>query len=383
MPPFIDRRRRMLDTASPSAFETWDGGRASPEAAAAWERAMVDWEASGRGKRQRLNDQSRTAAFDPGLDLYDPGNARAVDFQGRSMRGPATDRGSWNDVPSTAIPPELKPQAKPATRISSGDRLTRVISDMIGRGQEPPPVSQMDFIGTNYPELGPSMPGYTPTPSSMPAFTPGIAPQIGPLEAPPSARGYTQAGPSIGDRWRELTTIPGLDAGVQSYIDKRNQVLGDVDRWGKSYSIRDWLGRQLGFAQGGPTPGYMRGGYPELYTQPVRQAFSTGGGQNYVGPDHTGAGNGRSDDIEARLSPREYVMDAETVALAGDGDPDAGARQFDRLRKNLRTHKGKALAKGKFSPEAKPIETYMSPKASAADKLAHSGVSEGIRRRRS
>lgn len=72
-----------------------------------------------------------------------------------------------------------------------------------------------------------------------------------------------------------------------------------------------------------------------------------------------GEGSGRSDKLHAMVSPKEYVMDAETVALAGDGNPDEGAKQLDSLRQNLRKHKGKALARGKFSPDAKPLTSYM------------------------
>ena len=70
--------------------------------------------------------------------------------------------------------------------------------------------------------------------------------------------------------------------------------------------------------------------------------------------------SGRSDQVEARLSPNEYVMDAETVSLLGDGSPDAGAKKLDSMRAKVRQHKGKALAKGKFSPNARKPESYLS-----------------------
>lgn len=89
---------------------------------------------------------------------------------------------------------------------------------------------------------------------------------------------------------------------------------------------------------GGASFGYNRGGDPNL----VR-----------------GPGTGRSDDIPARLSDGEYVWDAETVALLGDGSTDEGARRLDALRKKLRMHKGKNLAKGKFSANAKKPEDYL------------------------
>jgi hypothetical protein len=72
-----------------------------------------------------------------------------------------------------------------------------------------------------------------------------------------------------------------------------------------------------------------------------------------------GAGTGRSDDIPAVLSDGEYVMDAETVAMLGDGSNKAGAKKLDQLRVNLRRHKGANLAKGRFSVNAKSPEKYL------------------------
>lgn len=121
-------------------------------------------------------------------------------------------------------------------------------------------------------------------------------------------------------------------------------------------------------ADGGPIH-MMRGGYPELYTKPVRQGyFATGGETNYVGPD--GRGDGRSDHIDAKLSPGEYVMDAETTALLGDGDGQAGARKFDKMREDIRRQKGKKLAKGEISPKAKK---------NAVEYLARDPIRDGMR----
>jgi hypothetical protein len=108
--------------------------------------------------------------------------------------------------------------------------------------------------------------------------------------------------------------------------------------------------------------GMARGGYPDLYGLdvppgvPEREPFATGGKRNYVPSDGM---SGRSDKVQAMLSPNEYVMDAETVAALGDGSPDAGANKLDKFRSNIRKHKGKALAKGKFSPNAREPESYL------------------------
>jgi hypothetical protein len=72
-----------------------------------------------------------------------------------------------------------------------------------------------------------------------------------------------------------------------------------------------------------------------------------------------GGGSGRDDTIPARLSDGEYVMDAETVALLGDGSTDAGARRLDQMRAKIRQHKGKSMARGKFSANAKSPLSYL------------------------
>jgi hypothetical protein len=86
--------------------------------------------------------------------------------------------------------------------------------------------------------------------------------------------------------------------------------------------------------------------------------LAAGGGERAQGPV-SGPGTGRSDEIPARLSDGEYVIDAETVALLGDGSSDAGAKRLDQFRENIRAHKGGALSRGKISPDAKPPEHYL------------------------
>ena len=95
-----------------------------------------------------------------------------------------------------------------------------------------------------------------------------------------------------------------------------------------------------GMSHGGPM-GYSRGS--------SRESFAV-----------EGPGTGRSDDIPAVLSDGEYVVDAETVALLGDGSSKAGAKKLDDLRVKVRKHKGQKLAQGRFSANAKNPEAYLS-----------------------
>lgn len=87
--------------------------------------------------------------------------------------------------------------------------------------------------------------------------------------------------------------------------------------------------------------------------------MANGGPLSAVARFARGAGSGRDDTINARLSDGEYVMDAETVAMLGDGSSEDGARKLDMMREQLRKHKGKTLAKGKFSPNAKSPLSYI------------------------
>ncbi len=113
---------------------------------------------------------------------------------------------------------------------------------------------------------------------------------------------------------------------------------------------------------------YMSTYWPQIssgtYNLPTNMAmggaYAMGGGPlGAVARLVRGGGSGRDDTINARLSDGEYVMDAETVAMLGDGSTDEGARRLDSMRSQLRKHKGKTLARGKFSPNAKSPLAYM------------------------
>ena len=95
------------------------------------------------------------------------------------------------------------------------------------------------------------------------------------------------------------------------------------------------------------------------YNQPAPIGKARGGALSAIARFAQGAGSGRADTIDAKLSDGEYVIDAETVAMLGDGSNQEGANRLDTMRKSIRSHKGKALAKGKFSPNAKSPLAYL------------------------
>ena len=185
--------------------------------------------------------------------------------------------------------------------------------------------------GTYIPGGGSFDPNFSaklPTPGEGGAFTVGgLGPATGPN--PLAAR-------SAADYYRYAT---GLAMDIPRGVDL-SRATSPYAGFGPGTLGEETFNRiTTGMARGGPM-GYARGS--------SRDSFAV-----------EGPGTGRSDDIPAVLSDGEYVIDAETVALLGDGSSRAGAKKLDELRVKVRKHKGKNLAKGKFSVNAKHPEAYM------------------------
>jgi hypothetical protein len=157
------------------------------------------------------------------------------------------------------------------------------------------------------------------------------------LSKPPQVQ---QAVQSLSPSQQEYFNRPGITWNwdqMQADADRNNMSLSD-------YMASNWNNLTAG-----------------QYNNPQKEtvAAAKGGALNQISNLAKGSGSGRDDTINARLSDGEYVMDAETVALLGDGSNDEGARRLDHMRKQLRAQKGKALAKGKFSPNAKSPLAYL------------------------
>lgn len=122
----------------------------------------------------------------------------------------------------------------------------------------------------------------------------------------------------------------------------------------------DWNKMQRDAAGSGMTlDQFMARNWPRVTSGEYNVQNMAQGGLSAVSRFVRGGGTGRSDEIPARLSDGEYVIDAETVAMLGDGSSKAGAQRLEEMREKIRQHKGKALARGKFSPNAKSPLTYL------------------------
>jgi hypothetical protein len=138
------------------------------------------------------------------------------------------------------------------------------------------------------------------------------------------------------DQRKLMNMVGGMDPQQRQYLESTNQ-LGSwlADNWGNV------TGSQYAAPANVPV-GKAEGGILSMLAR--------------------GGGSGRDDTIEARLSDGEYVIDAETVAMLGDGSTDEGASRLDRMRQQIRMHKGKNLSKGKISPDAKSPLAYLGGK---------------------
>jgi hypothetical protein len=180
---------------------------------------------------------------------------------------------------------------------------------------------------------------------------------------------FMQPEPFAGVPADPTTPTPGAGGNVQSMIAAGQPVPANLVGIGGQQALTqagytqdpntgNWTPGQAVGLGGQARGGYQRGGEFDYWSQNAdvqRAAPTVSASGRYV----KGQGTGRSDDIPARLSDGEYVMDAETVALLGDGSGSAGARRLDEMRRNLRQHKAEKLKKGGFSHKAKAPHQYM------------------------
>lgn len=161
-----------------------------------------------------------------------------------------------------------------------------------------------------------------------------------------------------------VEAIKKLNPDQQAYFN-RPSVTWDWNRMqadanARNMSLSEYMASNwpsiTGYASSAAAPDARQGAYVTPPPPPPRGMAAGGSPLMSLA---RGAGSGRADTIDARLSDGEYVMDAETVALLGDGSTEEGARRLDGMRTQLRRHKGKALSKGKFSPDAKSPLAYL------------------------
>ena len=308
-------------------------------------------------------------------------------FGGRLGAGVASGGQTFGNMLTAGYDPKTAVLAGGLAGLTSG--LTYKPSDAVVQSMQTPASQGAEFVDPDITRYAPAPQGaafvdpdiarYAPAPQGAAVGSkPGLFDRIfkgGDTTAPPTEG----AGPLSG--LLKKATVPLALAGAASLIPSRSpeveQAIEGLPPAQQEYFNRpsvvwDWQKMQNDAnAQNMSLSQYMASYWPQItsgsYNKPQPPAMAMGGvyARGGAGPLGAvarlarGAGTGRDDTINARLSDGEYVIDAETVAMLGDGSTKAGAKKLDDMRSALRKHKGNALAKGKFSPNAKSPLAYL------------------------
>jgi hypothetical protein len=285
--------------------------------------------------------------------------------------------GSTLSGPPAPPPGAAAPATAPPTPATGGTDLMKYLPMLTGLGAisgggyeegQPPPMPEwmmepMNVYGSEREWIGPGDPSayYTygqqgaPHTGEQLFVTPEpFAGEAGPQAAGPGPTGGLGAQDQLAQMMAQGQPIP---AQMVRGGGARLRAAG----YSQDPNTGTWMPPAQELGQGMPgnaMGGYQRGGEYDYWAQNAdvpRASPSVAASGRYV----KGPGTGRSDDIPARLSDGEYVIDAESVALLGDGSGDAGAKRLDEMRSNLRKHKSTNLRKGGFSHKAKQPHQYM------------------------
>lgn len=297
-------------------------------------------------------------AIAPGLSSFVPGTVSELVVTALPNAVPAAVASGLGAAGGSALGSAVSGGSTPQT---AADPATDVSEVVVKRAQNALPTPALDVA---LPAAAGAAVGAAASPTLLKAIQSGDPKQVGdwvkanPLQA--SALGLTVAGGIFGGSQQGGQYGAPAGAGAAGTRSSLGSVYGAQlptanmpglpaggQRQAADMSGVDWLrygfGPERKFYQNFAVGGYAEGGEPE-----PRRSFAV-----------IGDGDGREDKIHAKLSDGEYVIDAETVALLGNGSSRAGAAKLDQFRVNVRKHKGRGLAKGKFSVNAKAPEAYL------------------------
>lgn len=251
--------------------------------------------------------------------------------------------GSWNDA--------LKGAALSGIGAELGQGLTGGGWNPLGEGtaggltSAAPTVATGAAAGSAVPATV-SLPGTVAPATGLAAFgnaatsTPGMIAGLGALSTPLNQPQKFDAPEPPSDNFR-LSAPQPLARNTMPYV-------GDLTKYGQlggeHHFFDDVNPQPRMLADGGPVGNFgpnaqqLRAAY-QGYTLPLKT-----GGAVY------GAGDGKSDEIDAKLSVGEHVIDAQTVSMAGNGDNDAGHRMIEKFKVQIRKRAGQKNPKKPTKP---------------------------------
>jgi hypothetical protein len=259
-------------------------------------------------------------------------------------------------MPAPAPAPTPAPAPAPMPAVPSITPTAPPIAGTVqpsGYSSYTDPVTGVTYDTVSDTGMGPKVSPYKPAPmpTDVPVMDIPVMDVIGPKlprVAKPAPSGYSSYTDPVTGVTHYTIDDTGMGPKVSPY--KPAPMPADVP-------VMDVIGPKLPrVAKPAPMPADV----PVMDVIRKKEDMARGGLVHYMrGGNVTGLGDGRQDLIPAMLSDGEYVIDAETVALLGNGSSKAGADALDRFRVNLRKHKGKQLARGGFSSNAKSPINYL------------------------
>ena len=277
---------------------------------------------------------------------------------GRLQQGAQAGAQNFSNMLASGYDPKTAFMSGAATGLHSG--LTAKPSESVIKSLDPYKVPTM-AESTGATPIERAVADFTKTAVPAPALPAATAPSpiMGPLKLAGTALAVSSLFTGLNEAPQEVKAAVSTMSPEQQEYFARPSITWD---WSKlqndanaaNLSLSQYMARNWNQVSSGA---YNQ---PPPANTPVLKAM--GGPLGQISRYARGSGSGRADTIDARLSDGEYVMDAETVAMLGDGSGEEGARRLDEMRSNLRQHKGKVMAKGKFSPDAKSPLMYIKRK---------------------
>ena len=277
---------------------------------------------------------------------------------GRLQQGAQAGAQNFSNMLASGYDPKTAFMSGAATGLHSG--LTAKPSESVIKSLDPYKVPTM-AESTGATPIERAVADFTKTAVPAPALPAATAPSpiMGPLKLAGTALAVSSLFSGLNEAPQEVKAAVSTMSPEQQEYFARPSITWD---WSKlqndanaaNLSLSQYMARNWNQVSSGA---YNQ---PPPANTPVLKAM--GGPLGQISRYARGSGSGRADTIDARLSDGEYVMDAETVAMLGDGSGEEGARRLDEMRSNLRQHKGRVMAKGKFSPDAKSPLMYIKRK---------------------
>ena len=156
------------------------------------------------------------------------------------------------------------------------------------------------------------------------------------------------------------SNAPSLSAGALTAMAQPVNAGAALKRQTMSAQPKSIVAGTRGYAAGGEVAGPLSSVPPPGPSGPG-MAPPGGPQQAFSGPVPSDTGGGQDDLFDAKLAGGEFVFDAETVSMMGDGNTDAGIQKLEELRQQVRDQKRNTPNNQIPAPMQGPLSSMQGP----------------------